>query len=77
MIPIEILNAMIEAGWGDVPRDHIPHDWESRPGPDHGSQRRSVRAINLDAVPVRRRVRRSRESRLVQDAEWMRKRQLG
>ena len=30
---MDALDELIEAGWGDVPREQIPDDWRSRPRP--------------------------------------------
>jgi hypothetical protein len=32
-IDLRELTEMIEAGWGDVPRDHIPPDWRTKKAP--------------------------------------------
>ncbi len=48
MIEIETLTAMIQAGWGDVPRTLIPPDWDRMAAPT----RRSVAKAKRTKAPV-------------------------
>lgn len=42
LTPMETLDAMILAGWGDVRRDRIPKDWQKKKGPGVNGWREGV-----------------------------------
>jgi len=54
LFPMEDLNAMIAAGWGDTPRDKIPADWRTTPPTRHNQYYQGV-VLSTKPANVQRR----------------------
>lgn len=52
--PMEVLQEMINAGWGNTPQTRIPNDWMNFPGPD---RERSFTTHTPPPIIPRRKVR--------------------